>query len=200
MFPPLPLPSTAGSGGPPANRSPAVAIYNPQRRGQVTAWPTGVWVNVLASGFGGTATGVCLAAPLALTITRFALAPDATLPAGSVTGVALLARGDVWLVDAFPTGTPVSLPGVPAMAEQGLASADGRLPAVRNLSAQPLPLVLFAAAPLPTPSCRPAGLASVASPDAAPETRRQDDRFPKPPFPARSQCRPDCGIGTGNGP
>lgn len=147
----------------------AVSMYRADRLGQWTAWPIGIAVDVLASAFGATDGSPCVAAPIALTVTRLVLAPGAAMPAHAVGGIAVLAKGADWLV-GHPMADGSAMPSpnyVPIMAEQGVGSVNGQLGGVRNLSQRPLDLALFVAAPEASAGC-PAPDASPATPPDEP--------------------------------
>ncbi|HEU5433518.1 MAG TPA: hypothetical protein VFU81_17765, partial [Thermomicrobiales bacterium] len=146
------FPSSLPAGATRDVRSPVVAalaaVQSASNRAQLgvwTAWPSGVWVDVLADWYAGTATAACLVPSISLNLTRFALAPGASLPAQTVAGVTLLARDDPWLVGDPPAaraGVSAALNGATEMTEQGLGSVDGRSGTVRNIGRAPLRLIL----------------------------------------------------------
>jgi SnoaL-like protein len=153
----------------------SIAMFNPAQQGTWRVWPSGVRVDVLASGFGPMGGDACLAAPVELTITRFALPAGGVIPAHPVRGVALLARAGGWLDgDGFAAaGTPDAQPAPPTLAEQGLTNVDYQLGPVRNLGAWPLDLVLFALAPTDTFACRHANSPAPTFSAPASETRER---------------------------
>jgi hypothetical protein len=174
MFPPSVRAVLAGTGltlvpaddQPPPAMAQAVGMYRADRLAQWTAWPSGVAVDVLARGFGATDSRPCAAAPIALTVTRFVLAPGAAMPTHAAGGVAVLAKGDAWLVgDPMADGSVMPPPNdTPIIAEQGVGSVNGQLGGVRNLSRRPLDLALFVAAPDASAACPGPSAGPAASP------------------------------------